>query len=854
MRRNGKNASDNFLYLKKRRIIKAICLLISSLCWINANAQLTPQAYFKQGEFQLAIEQWQTTLNTLDNPKRIDTLFKIGTAYQALGRHERAQTVLNQALCLAQEINDLRRLIQAHTLLSDTYRLTNRREEAQIHIESALDLVDFAYFPSVFAAALVQQGHLYLLDKKYVKALQNYQQALSLLKKEPLLKAKILLNITQLMYDTQSYGQDKEQKKQVYGGLDDSLVAVKRVDAFEKALQAVRNLPNHYQKALMLLHLSELAFQNQLNTTLQSEIYTILTAVNQLAETFPPKPRLSISSYANGYLGKLYQNAQRHQEAIQLTQKAIFLAQEISATDLLYRWERQLGQLWREQGQVEKAIQVYRLAVKHSVAIRPKLTKTYYGSYPPSNNLPFHQTAIGRTYFEMVELLLKKAQTETQASQQEKYFCEAREVIEISQQSELKDYLQDDCLRTTETTKPIGCEITFAESCSEQETTKFKHLAHNAAILYFFTAPDRERIEVLLYLANRGKTIHHTVLLKPEKQPDLKKTIGLFTADLSTQSPDRDQPVPFNAQQLYNLLIKPIEVELNSQIDTLFIMPDDLLRQIAFAALYDEKKQEFLVQKPYALVTVLTPKLENDLEQQTDQNIRILLGGVSQEILDSACIPVKPPALPCVEKELDTISQFYQAQDKQILKNADFTKEQFSQLTLKEKRPYHIVHIASHGKFKAIFKNSYILTYQDCLYMDDLEKLSRLNLYRATPLELLTLSACETTKGSDKAALGLAGVAIKTGAKSVLASLWSVNDQATCYLMTAFYDYLTQGLSKANALQRAQRDLLETPTLDNTKKSYWNHCFDCSGKRNSSENYQHPAYWAAFLLVGNITN
>jgi CHAT domain-containing protein len=836
-----------------RKLIKAISLLISGLCWINANAQI-PLAYFEQGEFQLAIEQWQTILHTLDKPGYIETLLKIATAYQALGQHESAQKVLKQAQCLAQEMNDPRWLVPVHTLLSDTYRLTNQRNNAQIHVELALDLVDFVYLPSVLAATLVQQGHLYLLDKNYGEALQNYQKALSLLKEDSLLKAKVLLNIAQLMYDTQFFGQDKEQKQQVYGSLDDQLVATKQLDAFNQALAAVRNLPNHYQKALMLLHLSQLVFQSQVNTKLSLEIYAILKAVNRLAKTFPPKPRHYISSYANGYLGKLYQQAQRYQEATQLTQTAIFLAQEISATDLLYRWERQLGQLWRDQGQLDKAIQVYRLAVEHSTAIRSKLTRTHYGSRPLSNELPFHQTTIGRTYFEQVDLLLNKAQTATQASQQEQYFCEARKVIEISQQSELKDYLQDDCWQTTATTMPIGCEITLVDNCSEPETNQFKQLAHHAAILYFFTAPNRERIEMLLYLTKPRKTIHHTVLLKSAKRLALKKMISFFIADLSTQSPNRDHPIPFGAQQLYNLLIKPIATELDSPIETLFIMPDDLLRQIAFAALYDEEKQEFLVQKPYALVTVLTPKLADDLDKPQDQNDIILLSGISQAIPDATCIRTKSKELPCVKKELEAISQFYQPQDQQILTDSTFTRKQFSQLTLQEKSPYDIIHIASHGKFDNVFKNSYILTYQDCLYMADLEKLSRLNLYRAKPLELLTLSACETTKGSDKATLGLAGVAVKTGAKNVLASLWSVDDTATCYLMTAFYNYLTQGLPKANALQRAQRDLLETPALDKTKSAYWKHCFNCSHKENSAENYQHPAYWAAFLLVGNVTD
>ncbi|MBE9561631.1 MAG: CHAT domain-containing protein, partial [Proteobacteria bacterium] len=78
------------------------------------------------------------------------------------------------------------------------------------------------------------------------------------------------------------------------------------------------------------------------------------------------------------------------------------------------------------------------------------------------------------------------------------------------------------------------------------------------------------------------------------------------------------------------------------------------------------------------------------------------------------------------------------------------------------------------------------------------------------------------------AALGLAGVAIKAGARSALASLWFVDDDATSQLITDFYKQLQNpNLSKAQALQNAQRSLA------------------------SKRKYRHPAYWSPFLLIGN---
>ena len=78
-------------------------------------------------------------------------------------------------------------------------------------------------------------------------------------------------------------------------------------------------------------------------------------------------------------------------------------------------------------------------------------------------------------------------------------------------------------------------------------------------------------------------------------------------------------------------------------------------------------------------------------------------------------------------------------------------------------------------------------------------------------IELLVLSACETASGDKRAALGLAGMAVRAGARSTLATLWSVNDRATAKLMSDFYDELSnRHLTKANAVRQAQLSLLHT--------------------------------------------
>ena len=113
--------------------------------------------------------------------------------------------------------------------------------------------------------------------------------------------------------------------------------------------------------------------------------------------------------------------------------------------------------------------------------------------------------------------------------------------------------------------------------------------------------------------------------------------------------------------------------------------------------------------------------------------------------------------------------------------------------------------------------------------LDDLERFIRPGQFRGRPVELVTLSACQTAAGDDRAALGMAGVAVKSGARSAVASLWFVNDQSSSELISAFYKYLWQepAISKAQAMRKAQLSLLETWT------------------------YRHPCYWAPYLVIGN---
>ena len=160
------------------------------------------------------------------------------------------------------------------------------------------------------------------------------------------------------------------------------------------------------------------------------------------------------------------------------------------------------------------------------------------------------------------------------------------------------------------------------------------------------------------------------------------------------------------------------------------------------------------------------------------------------------------------------------------LLNEDFILSTFEKALLDE--PFNFIHIASHGEFDSDIEKTFLLAFDDKLTLDRLDHCVGLFRFREEPLELLTLSACETAAGDDRAALGLAGIAVKASARSALATLWYINDEASSVLVSEFYRQLKDpNISRAMALRHAQLKLLNDPM------------------------YEHPCYWAPFLLINN---
>jgi filamentous hemagglutinin family protein len=297
------------------------------------------------------------------------------------------------------------------------------------------------------------------------------------------------------------------------------------------------------------------------------------------------------------------------------------------------------------------------------------------------------------------------------------------------------------------------------------------------------------------------------------------------------------------AQKLYRWSIEPIAAELAaSKTENLIVIPAAGLRSVPFAALHDGK--QFSIEK--FSISVIPSLSLTDIRYDNISDDEVLAMGIS-------VFEDKPP-LPAVPVELQTIAP--PDRGKTFL-NQEFTLANLQ--TQRSRQPFGVIHLATHSEFQpGEPSNSYIQLWDTKLRIDEMQRLR----WNEPPVNLLVLSACSTALGDEQAELGFAGLAVASGAKSALASLWEVSDEGTLGLMTEFYRQLRipqrngKVTIKAEALRQAQLQMLrgrvriqdgmlrveglnETVPLPEE--------LAIRGDRILS----HPYYWAAFTTIGN---
>jgi len=319
------------------------------------------------------------------------------------------------------------------------------------------------------------------------------------------------------------------------------------------------------------------------------------------------------------------------------------------------------------------------------------------------------------------------------------------------------------------------------------------------------------------------------------------------------RSPGLD-PRPL-AQEIHDLLLGPLADDL-AEAKTLMFSVDGALRYIPLAAQYDGR--QWLAEK-FAVV-MFTEAARDRLKPQINLVVQAAALGLT-EAKDGLA------ALPAVKEEVHDVVKL-KGQKTGVLPGVIFLDDTFnySSLAASLKEGRQVLHLASHFVFRPAAPNqSYLLLGDGSrLTLSDINQDTNLPFSR---VDLMTLSACDTAtglaKGNGREVEGLAALAQKRGASSVLATLWPIADASTGRLMADFYRLrYEEKLSKAEALRRAQLNLMQgrltakegqTETRDAKVPSVSPLVKEkiAPAQRWTEKYYAHPYYWAPFILMGN---
>jgi CHAT domain-containing protein len=560
-------------------------------------------------------------------------------------------------------------------------------------------------------------------------------------------------------------------------------LALRRNDAAQatalltRAVDTLERMPASYNRGMALVSAGSAVFERE--GRIPADAQAVATrAFRSAAENADALHNATLSSLAQGGLAHLYERENRIEEAANLTDRAAFAAQQAAAPELSFRWDWQRARLARQRGQTDAALTSYRRAVAELQSVRQDIPVEY------RDGRSSYRTTFGPVYLEYSDMLLRRASSDP--ARGAPLIREARDTVERLKETELQDYFRDTCV-TSFLAKQRSIEA----------------IAPGTAVIYPIALPDR--LELLVSIGDEQRQF--TV---PIPETALRDEVQRFR-ELLEKRTTNEYLVP--ARQLYDQLIRPMETVLAAhRVDTLVVVPDYTLRTIPFAALHDGKA--FLMDR-YATAIAPSLYLTDPRPLKSGPGTALVLG-ISKSVQGYV-------DLPNVAAEVAAVHEIEGGEE---LLNDQFSRARFEAEL--RRVPYNIVHIASHGQFGNDPSQTFVLAFDGQLTMDDLERSIKFGERRDKALELLILSACETASGDDRAALGLAGVALKAGARSALATLWYISDKAAGELIVDFYRGLQSGtVSKAHALQAAQRSLAADPR------------------------YAHPAYWAPFLLVGN---
>ena len=475
-------------------------------------------------------------------------------------------------------------------------------------------------------------------------------------------------------------------------------------------------------------------------------------------------------SYALVELGLWSEKTGNIKTALLYAHKAELLAQSRFAYESLYQAQWLAARIYRANGNINSALSYYRIAI---ASYDSSVTGSEY--IRAERRLNFTRE-IEPMYREMLQLLLNEG-TPNSSDLESALF-----IFDKLRLAQLQKYFGDGCFEVERQVLPIS-----------------ENLIDEKAVAYYSIILE-DKTHFILSLAD-GTYFHHVV---DSGRTEISELGRKWYFNLQNSA---SRELLTQSRQFYDIIIRPVEKQLQQiNPETIVFIHDGILRNLPMAALYDG--EQFLAEK-WASVSSIGLNFKQNSQAFFSSSTAAF--GLGVKIGDWSLLEQVP-------KEIKTVAHITGGEE---FLNEQFTTDSF-ELNLSTTN-YLVVHVATHGYFGGVAENSFILAYDRYLYAKGLK--DRLSESKGV-INMLVLSACETAIGSELSALGIAGIALRSGVDSVLGTFWAVQDVEQPELIKDFYTNIyVHNLDKAKALQQLQIKQIQGKT--------------------------HPAFWAAFNLIGD---
>jgi CHAT domain-containing protein len=816
--------------------------------------------YFNQENYQKAREYSERSIETADSVKtsnlpagawpddfgRARALHTLAEIDLREGNHIEAIDKLQSSLKLYQQLNgsgskyDIS-IVGIYAALGKVYPEMGDYARGLLYLNKALDLAKALSEHDTIANVLNSIGYLYMEQEDYAQAKENFDRSLKVYQAEnnQIEAAKVWLNLGVI-----EQRQDHYDEALVQFSL--SLKAAKTAQITDAQLAAdeeigvVLTAKGNFSGALEGFNRSLATAKETKNKTRQTELlwrsagayydmgnYAQSTAVAEAAVALARASHLPKLTYlATTTLGESY-----------AAQKKYDLAKE-TLTEAV----RQLESLREQVAGSELETELF---LENKVASYDALVNLLIKQGKTLDALLYAERAKGRVLLDVLrdgkpdlaKALMPAEKVETQRLKRR--ISEINDAIkkqETADSSSLNSlYAQLDAARLEYQSFQDALYATHPDLRTRSGRTASLTTAdldgltadNNTAYLEYVAAKDGVSLFVLTKNKSSGAR-EIKVYPLAVKADELAQKVNEFHDTLAEQR----LAYATEGRELYTLLIAPAEQQLRN-VGNLCIVPDSFLWNVPFQALMTPSERFLIEDHAVYYAPSLSVLREMNRKKDTGETTSTSLIAFGNPVVgkdEQRNADLCP--LPEAEQEVISIAKSFDEKNSRVFIGRDASEKSFKTLA----PTYSIVHLATHGVIdnRQPLYSHLLLTKTE----GDPENDGRLEARQIMDMnlnaDLAVLSACETANGKvapGEGVIGMSWAFFVAGTRSIVVSQWKISSASTSEFMTAFYQNLRSAkkepLTKARAMQRAALTVLK------------------------NDHYQHPFYWAGFVMVGN---